>query len=200
MDKYQSFDQLKKNEPSDAYAIDVRPRSLKYVIIAPHGGGIEPGTTEIARHIAGDLFSYFSFSGTKITGNKELHISSDRYDEPAARELVESSDIAITIHGAKGDSQNIYIGGLNDKLISAMSVALREAGFPVSRSVPSNLSGRGPNNICNVCKTKQGVQIEISNGLRKSMFKGMHSTGRTERTEMFEKFVQVIRKVLAADC
>jgi len=158
MDKYRSFDRLKKSEQLEKdYAIDVRNGSAKYVILAPHGGGIEPGTTEIADHIAGAVFSYYSFSGIKKKGNKGLHIASERYDEPEARRLIASSDVAITIHGAEGDDQNIYIGGLNDKLIYTISVALQAAGFPVSESVPLNLAGRAATNICNICKTNQGV-------------------------------------------
>lgn len=201
MDKYQSYNQLKKNEQLDKdYAIEVRSGSVKYIIMAPHGGGIEPGTTELADQIAGDVFSYYSFSGIKKKGNKKLHIASERYDEPIARLLVESSDIAISIHGAEGDDQNIYIGGLNDKLKKTMSAALQKAGFPVSHPVPLSLAGRDPNNICNACKTNQGVQIEISNGLRKLMFKGMDHTGRKDRTDVFDKFIQLIQDILNDDC
>ena len=196
MDKYKSFAKLYENEQSDAYKSDARVASSKYVIIAPHGGGIEPGTTEIADHIAGDVLSYYSFVGVKDKGNKVLHIASEKYDEVQARRLVESSDTAISIHGEGGDDQNIYIGGLNEKLINKLSTALQKAKFPVSKKVPPNLGGKDPNNICNGCKTKQGVQIEISLGLRKKMFKGMNKTGRKERTDKFNVFVQTVRDVL----
>ena len=34
----------------------------RIAIVAPHGGGIEPGTSEIAKYIAGDDFTCYSFA------------------------------------------------------------------------------------------------------------------------------------------
>jgi phage replication-related protein YjqB (UPF0714/DUF867 family) len=51
-------------------------------VIAPHGGGIEPGTSELATAIAGDDFSLYLFEGLKSAGNGELHITSTNFDEP----------------------------------------------------------------------------------------------------------------------
>ena len=50
--------------------------------MAPHGGGIEPGTTEIAEAVAGHEHTFYSFSGVKARGNSVLHITSSRFDEP----------------------------------------------------------------------------------------------------------------------
>ncbi len=197
VEKYKSFELLKstENEGQD-YVIKVNNRSSKYVIMAPHGGGIEPGTTEIAKSIAGNVLSLYTFSGIKRTGNKDLHIKSELYDEPRALRLVNSSEVAIVIHGCEDNDKNVYIGGLNDQLMKKISDALNEAGFHVKPSVQSHLAGKHPNNICNACKTNKGVQIEISNGLRKAMFKRLDRTGRKERTGKFEVFVQTIQAVL----
>ena len=52
-DKYRNFDQLSRNESSGIdFRILVRRARTAFAIVAPHGGGIEPGTSEIADSIA----------------------------------------------------------------------------------------------------------------------------------------------------
>ena len=63
-----------------------RPGS-RVLIIAPHGGRIEVGTSELAALIAADEHNLFSFEGLKPRGhNRELHITS-RCFEPKCRRL-----------------------------------------------------------------------------------------------------------------
>lgn len=196
-DKYTSYQSLKESEQQDAdYEILYSSRPSKYIVIAPHGGGIEPGTTEIAEAIAGDTFSFYSFSGIKEKGNKVLHIASERFDEPIGLTLVQSSGTAVTVHGCKGNDQFVCLGGLNDELVEKISASLKKAGFPVKEEARSHLAGKQPNNICNRSKEGKGVQIEISHGLRKLMIQGMKRTKRKERTEKFDVFVRAIQDVL----
>lgn len=199
MDKYKSFVELRKKEQPENYKVEYRSRSSTYVIIAPHGGSIEPGTSEIAEHIAGDKLSYFSFEGVKDKSNKDLHIASERYDEAQARSLVQASDIAVSIHGEEGNDEKVYVGGLNSNLIIKLTNALQSSGFSVSKTLPAGLAGRDPNNICNDCRSKEGVQIEISHGLRRSMFKAMNRKGRKKRTEKFEQFVTAVQEALGIE-
>lgn len=196
MDKYNSFEELRNKESPESYEIDCCDRSSKIVIIAPHGGGIEPGTSELSEHIAGDKLSYFNFKGVKNKSNKDLHIKSERYDELQARSLVKSSDVAVSIHGEEGNDEKVYIGGLNANLISELTTVLLESGFSVSKTLPARLAGKDPNNICNDCKSKEGVQIEISHGLRKKMFKDLTRKGRVEKTEKFKQFVAAVQNGL----
>ena len=196
MDKYKSIAELKKYEKNSGYNVRSRTGSSKNIILAPHGGSIEPGTSEIAEHIAGKEYSFYSFDGVKKNGNKDLHIASEKFDEESALQLVGMSDTAIAIHGASGNGQKIYIGGLESKLKDKLSTALEKAGFSVSKSIPMGLGGKSPNNICNKCKSNQGVQIELTHGLRKTMFKGLNRAGRKKKTCQFNKFVDTIQKVL----
>jgi len=199
MDKYNSFEELRKNESPKSYEIDYCDRSSKFVIIAPHGGGIEPGTSELSEHIAGNTLSYFNFKGVKNKSNKDLHIASERYDELQARSLVQSTDVAVSIHGKEGNDEKVYIGGLNANLISELTTVLEESGFTVSKTLPTGLAGRNPNNICNDCKSNEGLQIEISHGLREKLFKDLTKKGRKEKTEKFEHFVAAVRKGLGIE-
>lgn len=196
MNKYNSFTALIQNEPPDSFEIEYRVRSEICIVIAPHGGDIEPGTSEIADFIAGDNFSFYSFNGCKTNGNWDLHMASEKYDEKKALELVAASETAISIHGARKDEPKIYIGGLNTQLMSAISIALHRAGFPVGQVVPTKFGGVHPDNICNKCKTEQGVQIELTHGLRQKMFKSLSQTGRKRKTDLFHLFVKTVRNVL----
>ena len=151
MDKYSSFIELKKSEENTAYKIrHNRGDSSKYLIMAPHGGGIEPGTSELAERIAGQKFMFYSFDGTKKRGNKILHIASERYDEEQAVRMVQDSDIVIAIHGAKGNDKKIYLGGLDKDLKNKLASAIKESGFPVEETnIPRGLHGKSHKNICN---------------------------------------------------
>ena len=82
-DKYPDFATLARNERAGVdFGILVRRARPAFAIVSPHGGGIEPGTSEIADGIAVLDFSYYAFEGLKSQGNSDLHITSTRFDEP----------------------------------------------------------------------------------------------------------------------
>ena len=64
-DKYCSYDELRAAEAPDAFTINVADRNTPAVIVAPHGGKIELGTTQIATAVARDEFSVYSFDGRR---------------------------------------------------------------------------------------------------------------------------------------
>ncbi|NQD97472.1 poly-gamma-glutamate hydrolase family protein, partial [Staphylococcus xylosus] len=73
-DKYNSMSELEAEtiEHSD-WEIVSRYLDSQVIITAIHGGGIEPGTTEIADLTAQKgKYDYFSFKGTKSKGNEDL--------------------------------------------------------------------------------------------------------------------------------
>lgn len=66
MDKYANFIELKQNErEGEDYTILLREANSKFVIIAPHGGGIEPGTIDIADAVASSDHTFYAFKGIK---------------------------------------------------------------------------------------------------------------------------------------
>ncbi|MFO1434843.1 MAG: poly-gamma-glutamate hydrolase family protein [Gammaproteobacteria bacterium] len=101
-DRYLSFEELAAVEREDIdYRIVVREvPGASHAVITPHGGGIERGTTQIARAIAGDTHHLYLFEGLKPRGNlNALHITSRRFDEPRCLELVARSETVISVHG-----------------------------------------------------------------------------------------------------
>ena len=98
-DKYASFADLEKGE---RLGVDYRVRSVsrkaRTAIVAPHGGRIEPGTSEIAEAIALEDLSFYAFEGIKRRNNGRLHITSTGFDEPACFALVTQAERVITIN------------------------------------------------------------------------------------------------------
>jgi phage replication-related protein YjqB (UPF0714/DUF867 family) len=197
MDKYINFEQLKRTEP-DSFLIYKRQGISGVVIIAPHGGGIEPGTSEIARGIAGVEYSFYSFAGQKQKRNKDLHITSTNFDEPTGVEIAKQSERVIAIHGCGERKQVVYLGGLDAELRNEVRECLIEAGFNAEEHSDPDLQGISPENICNRNKNNRGVQLEISYGLRKLMFENVDKReGRIRTKPDFNKFVSAVRKAIS---
>jgi phage replication-related protein YjqB (UPF0714/DUF867 family) len=164
-DRYANFAELVAAEPRDAWRIVRLERSTSDVlVIAPHGGGIEPFTTAIATAIAGGDYSVYCFEGLKGSGNGELHVTSHRFDEPTALSLAAQSSIVLGIHGCKGAAA-IHVGGLDKALVALLTDTLVEAGLPAD-STGHKFPAVEPNNICNRSKRKCGAQLEITRDLR----------------------------------
>jgi len=168
MDTYESFSQLGANE---VHGTDYRVRAIvrpdsPVLIIAPHGGGIEIGTSELASRIARARHSLFLFEGLKPPWqNRSLHITSHRFDHPHCLDLVSRSLVTLAVHGCKGEESQIYVGGLDLELKARLTTRLRAAGFPATAEGHRYL-GRHPLNICNRGLRRCGAQLELTRDLR----------------------------------
>jgi len=197
MDKYNNFAELKKNEKEGKdYLILSRNADSAIAVMAPHGGGIEPGTLDLADEIAGKNFLFYSFTGIKKRGNSVLHISSTSFDEPSALEIACNANTVITIHGCSDKDEIIYAGGRNHELKLVISEKLTANGFKIKNSQQDELKGKSEYNICNRCRSGKGIQLEISSGLRQKMFNFIGSIPTECKTEIFYRFVRTIREVL----
>lgn len=195
-DLYSNFEHLSQHEKLNKdYVINSRFLNTAFLFMAPHGGGIEPGTSEIVLEMARDDFSFYTFDGVKSKGNGSLHITSSSFDEPMALKMSNDSDVVIAIHGEASHEEVVYLGGLNNDLKDKIKTKLIEAGFDARESNNPNLQGISENNICNKCRTRMGVQLEISNGLRKSFFRDLTLGGRAHKTEKLYSFVSALRDV-----
>ena len=167
-DRYRSYGELKEHErEGEDYQIMTvtQGRDPRVAVIAPHGGQIEPGTSEIAENIAGNAFMLYSLQGSKKRNNRHLHITSHRFDEPQAVALVEAAEVALAIHGEYNAGEEfVMVGGLHQTLVSAVKLSLKRIG--IAALEPSGgLDATHPQNICNRAE-RGGVQLEISRRLR----------------------------------
>jgi len=165
-DTYKSFDELKIHEEvNKAYRISMSDVGSKITIIAPHGGKIEPKTSDIAKQIATEKYNYYCFEGMKRDNNGRLHVTSHNFDEPNAVKLISKSDIVVAIHACTGNSGTVYLGGTDQILKNNIADELETKGVNISKDHP-RFQGSNPDNICNLGKRKKGVQLEISRDLR----------------------------------
>lgn len=186
MTSYMSFEDLADHEvEGQDYRIKVELRDPRVLIMAPHGGKIEPTTAEIAEAIAGMDYSFYAFEGIKADGNSVLHIESHLFDEPRALQAVEKADIVITVHGQIEQKEEfVMVGGLNDGLRSDIERQLEAAGFQ-TRPPTEGLLGTDRMNICNRGKLRQGVQLEVSRKVRDVL--------RTNQDQL-QTFASAVRK------
>lgn len=187
--KYINFQNLSEHEVEGVdFKIELIDRKSPVSVIAIHGGGIEPGTTEIARSLAGDDFSFYSFTGTKKTEkeNDTLHITSSAFDEPKCLGLVSKSNKVISIHGAKGEDEFLMVGGRDQDLKASLTKALKNGDYEI-RLASEDLNGDSPENICNKCISNKGIQFEISRGLRNTL---------GNNPEELSRFCDIIKKAI----
>lgn len=197
MDHYANFSELQRSEVINRdFRILWREGSSGVAILSIHGGEIEPGTTQIADRIAGLEHTFYTFQGIKAHGNFDLHITSDRFDEPVALEIVCMSEIIVSVHGCRDEDPIVYVGGLDQEIGTLIRKELVEAGFQAIECRGSALAGEHHRNICNLCGRGMGVQIEVSRGLRRTMFRDLTPEGRNHRTEVFHRFVDAVRAAL----
>jgi phage replication-related protein YjqB (UPF0714/DUF867 family) len=150
--------------------VHVMPRDPSRVaVLAPHGGRIEGRTSEIARLIAGDEHGLYLFEGLRSTGDNFdcLHLSSHRFDEPRALDLISGCDTVVAVHGYAAPGPDVLLGGLNEPLKRKVAQALAKIGLSYLTD-GHRFPGTDPRNICNRGRSGKGVQLELSEGLRKA--------------------------------
>jgi phage replication-related protein YjqB (UPF0714/DUF867 family) len=161
------------------------------VILAPHGGGIEAGTSELCLAIAGyhpaslepapvggPVHDYWMFEGLRSTGNAELHVTSTNCDDPVARALAGGSLSAVSLHGCTAaqagladGTEAVLVGGRNSTFKTKLLTRLNAAGVRAidAASIP-DLNGDEPTNIANRTLLGTGAQLELTTALRLAMF------------------------------
>jgi phage replication-related protein YjqB (UPF0714/DUF867 family) len=202
-DRYRNFEELSQYETNGKdYSIHAVRRREDVLVMAIHGGWIESGTGEIARAIADPDWSLYVFSGDKLKGNRDLHITSTRFDEPQALEMASQSRYTLSIHGSCQEEPAVLLGGRDERLLQAVRDHLAARSFHILPA-PCRLSGRDPRNIANRNMRGMGLQIELSAGLRHRFFQCSGRMGRAQATSLFRLFVLAVRsaveKVLAEE-
>jgi phage replication-related protein YjqB (UPF0714/DUF867 family) len=190
----------------------------KTVIIAPHGGGIERGTSELCLAVAGYhpatlpevppagvTYDYWMFEGVREAGNAALHVPSTGCDDGMAVSLCAGALNALSLHGFEPkppklppDAQVVLVGGTNEDLgqflLDGFEPTLIEAR---AAGEFGELNGNDPYNIVNRTLSGTGVQLELSEPLRETMFTTNTRPRRKHTTtEAFWTFVAVCRDAL----
>lgn len=142
-DKYRNFDDLRAHErEGNDFVIRLESAHAAVAIIAPHGGRIEPGTSEVAAAIAGADYNLYSFEGSKSSANGDLHITSTNFDEKRCEDMIAGCDIVIAVHGLAGDQEKVDVDGLDQTLRNAIVASLKDAGFNAKSATSGSHAGK----------------------------------------------------------
>ena len=190
IERYRRFLELERVEKEGvAWSREYVDRGSATLIMAPHGGWIEPFTARLAAAIAREDLSWYAFRGLKEQGNQSLHITSHRFDEPLALEAAGRARWVVAIHGEKTRHQGfVMVGGLWNVFRAEATRALADRGFAIE-DAREGLGGVNPKNICNRGQAGIGGQLELSEGMRRAL----HRDGSARRA-----FANGVRAALAA--
>jgi phage replication-related protein YjqB (UPF0714/DUF867 family) len=168
-------------------------------VIAPHGGGIEAGTSELCMAIAGytpfdantapasaaaqgePQRDYWMFEA--LANSSTQHVTSTHCDDPAALAVCAGNLYAVALHGFEDTAaKKVVIGGRDERFKRNLLAAFTKYGLtsPTSNvdwdvtvvlAGPTDpINGDDPANIVNRTRTAAGAQLELSTALRKAMF------------------------------
>lgn len=169
-DWYRNFAELTQKEREGLdFGILAPHRASTVAIIAPHGGTIEPGTSQIASAIAGEEHQLYCFEGLVKAPHGRFHITSTNFDEPQCLKIIGECDIVVAVHGLNGSSKAVHVGGLHAELRDRLSASIVAAGFRSEAIAAGDHAAINPRNICNMGRTRRGVQLEITRGLRDAL-------------------------------
>ncbi|GAK13596.1 poly-gamma-glutamate hydrolase family protein [Geomicrobium sp. JCM 19039] len=199
MDRYETYDELKMQHMK-GQDYDIHVSAKQRMIIAPHGGGIEPGTSELTRLLAERTgMGFYIFEGRQRSGNADMHITSTHFDEPTCVHVVGESTTTLAIHGylGKPEQRETIIGGRDEQLKRETLCALQTAGFTARIAEQGTLfSGQSPRNIVNMNRCLKGVQLEISLAQRMMFFHNFTLPHRMEsRTGECLSYVTALSEV-----
>jgi phage replication-related protein YjqB (UPF0714/DUF867 family) len=189
-------------------------------IIAPHGGGIEPGTSELCIAIAGyhpaqpdpaappagPKYDYWLFEGLRPSNNGVLHVTSTGCDDPVAMALCGGAAYAVGLHGcAPAQAQlpegtpAVLVGGRDQPFKQHLLREFAAAGIDARDAAGiDSLNGDAPQNIANRTLTGGGAQLEITTPLRNAMFRTNTRPQRKHTTTAtFWAFVSATRAAIA---
>jgi phage replication-related protein YjqB (UPF0714/DUF867 family) len=190
----------------------------KTAIIAPHGGGIEFGTSELCLAIAGYhpatlavvpgtglTYDYWMFEGLRPGDNSDLHVTSTGCDDGVAVSLCGGALNALALHGFRAsqaglpaDARVVLVGGRNATLKQLLLGELAAVAEAVDADGHPNLNGNEPANIVNRTLSGMGGHLELSGALREAMFTVNTRPRRKDTTtEVFWDFAAACRNALA---
>lgn len=166
-DRYRRYAELAAEQVEGRdYRVTAVRRGSGIAVIAPHGGRIERGTSEVARAIAGEAFDLYLFEGCLPSLNFEtLHLTSRHFDEPRALALIAGCHTVLAVHGVADTGERALLGGRDSLLACAIADRLFVRGV-LARVSGHRYPGRDAANVCNRGSSRQGVQLELSDRLR----------------------------------
>ena len=177
-------------------------------ILAFHGGGIEPGTEQICRYIAKKSnSSLYVFSSRKKTGNWDCHISCRKIspcDSANLSEIIDQCKVGIAIHGHAKDNEDIYVSGINKRLLKLISDNLKirfdrdSIKTNLDLDLPDDVSYEGEKDHILNHFPETGVQIELPRFFRRVLDVDMNGKSKYESEYLLKTPLIISREIIKA--
>ena len=182
-DTYESFADLAAHQQEGRdFTVTITDRGAPSSAFAFHGGHIDTGTEKIAAAVAGSDWNSYVLLGRSY----REHVTSAHFDDPRLVALARRSARCVGIHGHKGETPRICVGGANMAARAAVARSLEADGLPFEVLTHcEGLDGEAPSNPVNLCA--KGVQLELSGAARDQLFGDpalLSSTARAIRAAM----------------
>ena len=166
---YNSVSQIRAEYEEDIdFFVQYKKNNSPVSVFAIHGGDIEGGTSELARTVAGDDYSYYMFEAYGKNARK-FHITASKFDDVPALEIAAASRLGLAMHVQKGNNLSICVGGGNLEAAKMMADMLVSEGYPVEFPCV-RLPGKSPKNIVNRTRLG-GVQFEFTSPMIRKIIK-----------------------------
>ncbi|MEV7025774.1 poly-gamma-glutamate hydrolase family protein [Kitasatospora sp. NPDC093558] len=193
---------------------------IRTTVIAPHGGGIEGGTSELCLAVAGyhpadlaptpaagPVHDFWMFEGLRSSNNSALHVTSTHCDDTVARAMCAGSLNVLSLHGCtpaqaglEAGARAVLVGGLNATFRQFLVAEFAAAGIrAVTASGEEEIAGISPENICNRSMLAMGAQLEITTDLRAAMFapgKNTRADRAANTLPLFWTFATAVRTAI----
>ena len=149
------------------YRIRWRVGLYPVLVMAPHGGRIEPGTSEIADMIAGSSFWFYAFEGIMENENfLKLHVPSTCFNEEFWCRIAKQVDYTVSVHGLSEQEAVVVVGGKDVEGATLLESMLRSKGFKILEKRRNDIKGSHPKNVVNRNRSGMGIQLELGRKLR----------------------------------
>lgn len=201
MDRFKTMKELMASVSKDDYNLEINLiKESNVLIVSPHGGRIEFGTSELSKVIAGNEFNRFDFSGKlKHENFKNLHVTSTGYGVKELDAMNLECSVTLSLHGFKEPygSKLTLIGGLDEHGKNKVLEELTKNGFNALLAT-DRFTAASPDNIVNKNKRKMGIQLEISTAQRIAFFRDtdLKLYERKELSDEFYRYAESIRNAL----
>ncbi|MFB7905847.1 poly-gamma-glutamate hydrolase family protein [Kitasatospora sp. NPDC056076] len=197
-----------------------RPAFIRTTVVAPHGGGIEGGTSELCLAVAGyhpadlapipatgPVHDFWMFEGLRPSNNSALHVTSTHCDDTVVRAMCSGSLNVLSLHGCttgqaglEAGARAVLVGGLNSTFRQYLMEEFGAAGIrAVTASGEEEIAGISPENICNRSMLGAGAQLELTTELRVAMFapgKNTRADRAANTLPLFWSFATAVRTAI----
>jgi phage replication-related protein YjqB (UPF0714/DUF867 family) len=192
---------------------------VRTTVIAPHGGGIEFGTSELCLAVAGYhpatlevtppggvTYDYWMFEGLRSSNNSQLHVTSTHCDDTVALSLCAGALNVLALHGCtttqaglEDGAKAVLVGGRNALLKRALLEAFAAVQICAIDAIDRDaINGDQQANIANRTLLGMGGHLEITGPLRETMFEvNTREDRKNTTTQVFWDFVTACRSAVA---